>query len=98
MNILPKNAFLVLFSILLLTSSIGCSTQKKTEVTTVTESSSIHQDLDFPSTTNTTITKVSKEDSDSSQCGGILSCTFDALGAVIALPFRAVGALIGLIF
>jgi len=98
MNNLPKNLILILFSFLLLTSSISCSTKKKTEVTTVSQSSSLHQDLDFPSTTKITTTKVSEEDSGRTGCGGILSCTFDAIGAVIALPFRAVGALIGLIF
>ncbi len=47
-------------------------------------------------TTKTSST--TEESSSSGGCGGILSCTVDAVGAVIAFPFKLVGGLITAIF
>lgn len=94
---MQKNSLVFLLSISLLFSIMvletGCSqTTQKTETHTVTEEPIDEHTTKIESTTNTSTETTTEE------CGGVLSCTVDAIGTVIALPFRAVGALIGAIF
>lgn len=67
----------------------ACTSKRTTSETTVVDASG-------PRTVERTTTTETETDSDG--CGGVLSCTIDAIGTVIALPFKAVGALIGAIF
>jgi hypothetical protein len=39
-----------------------------------------------------------EETDEGSDCGGVLSCTFEVVGDIIALPFRAIAGLIQFIF
>ena len=81
----------ILIAILLLTSS-ACSTNRSSEI--------VETKTENPDGSQTTVTTHNKieEESNSSSCSGVASCTVDFLGDVIAFPFRLVGGLVQAIF
>jgi hypothetical protein len=83
--------FVLLFALLVSSAVLtGCSRSKSEKTVTTTSSE--------PDARVTETTTVEKTETSDGGCGGVLSCTVDAIGTVIALPFRAVGALFDAIF
>ena len=84
-----RKIHLITGCVLLVSLSVGCSTQTKT-VTTETRQYPAEAAVESRTETTTTETR--------GESGGVLSSTVDVVGDVLSLPFRAVGGLLRGIF